>query len=645
MSPVIRDGRTWRDVRAIAIREQPPFHVRLAPDGRIISLNDTFERFFGRSEDEIQGANLLSWMSPLDMQRLLAQATALSPSRPVFEFDIQLEDADGEVHWYEWSVQGRFGADGVLEELDTVGRDITDKLIMQRRIEASERRYRAVVEDQSELIVRYAPDGVITFMNQALCRFLGRSVEEVIGASVLSFVQESVRPKIQYGLSLLDVNPPVVTRLYQITDASGQLRWTEWCQRALRDEDDTLVEVQSVGRDVTDRMAGEEERARLEAELLQVHKMEAIGQLAGGVAHDFNNLLTGITGNVSLLLMDLDTADPMRAPLEEVMEVADQAATVTRQLLSFSRRQVIARELVDVDALLRRFEPMLSRLLGERVALEIAGEGDAPRIYVDPTQLQQVILNLAVNGRDAMPDGGALRIETSAILLDQRYRRRHPYVEVGPYLRLAVIDHGLGMDEETQQRVFEPFFTTKDKERGTGLGLASVYGAIKQNEGSIELTSRPGEGTTVELFLPAWQGAEDPPKATPARPDEVPGGDELLLVVEDAPVVRKLAVLALRRAGYRVLEAAHGQEALKLAAELEEPPRLLITDIIMPGLYGTQLAEALQERWPELKVLYSSGYPDQELVSRDLDDEHASFLGKPYTPKELCARVRSLLDR
>jgi CheY-like chemotaxis protein len=365
--------------------------------------------------------------------------------------------------------------------------------------------------------------------------------------------------------------------------------------------------------------------------------------LAGGIAHDFNNLLTVITSYSDLLLEELGTEDPRRGDVAEIRKAGASAAGLTRQLLAFSRQQVLEPRVLDMNAVVSSAETLLKRLIGEDIELVTALAPRLGAIKADPGQLEQVIVNLAVNARDAMPEGGKITIETANVDMDVAYVRDHPLARPGPYVMLSVSDTGTGMDEQTQRRIFEPFFTTKEMGKGTGLGLATVYGIVKQSGGFIWVYSELDHGTTFKVYLPRVTEAVDAP--TPrAQPKESPRGTETVLLVEDAAAVRAVSRQVLERLGYAVLEAPDGKAALHLATKHRGPIHLLLTDVVMPELGGRQLAEQLTALRPELKVLYVSGYTDDAVVRHGVLEAGIAYLQKPFTPEILGRRVREVLD-
>jgi signal transduction histidine kinase/CheY-like chemotaxis protein len=412
-------------------------------------------------------------------------------------------------------------------------------------------------------------------------------------------------------------------------------------RRRAEDEQRRLVEQLSAANESLRQEIAQ--RESLEAQFRQAQKMEAVGRLAGGVAHDFNNQLTAILGYTELLARRGGEA-AARHDLEQIRKAATQAATLTRQLLAFSRKQVLQARVLSPNAVVHDMRSILSRMLGEDVQLEIVLAPDAGNVRTDPGQLQQVIMNLAVNARDAMPHGGRLTLETSNVTLDETYARSHVEVKPGAYVMLAVSDTGCGMSEEVRQHLFEPFFTTKEHGKGTGLGLATVDGIVRQSGGSIGVYSEPGRGSSIKIYLPHVAASEEsaPPREPPSPPRQA---SETILLAEDEELIMQLAERVLVRAGYRVLKARRGDEALALAAEHQGPIDLLITDVVMPGgVSGRDLAHGLSERYPALKVLYVSGYTDNAIVHHGLLDHGVNFLAKPFSVESLCARVREVLD-
>ncbi|MBI4167188.1 MAG: CHASE3 domain-containing protein [Acidobacteria bacterium] len=384
------------------------------------------------------------------------------------------------------------------------------------------------------------------------------------------------------------------------------------------------------------------ERKSVEAQLLQSQKMEAIGRLAGGIAHDFNNLLTVITGFSDLLLEMPDGDTTMRGYAAEIQKAGERAALLTRQLLAFSRRQILLPEVLDLNTVVIEVDTMLRRLIREDIELKTILSPGLGRVRVDPGQVHQILMNLAVNARDAMPRGGKLIIETANVELDNAYARRHAEVKPGPYVMLAVSDTGIGMTDEIKSHIFEPFFTTKEKGKGTGLGLATVYGIVKQSEGSIWIYSELGRGATFKIYLPRVEEAADP-RAPRETLDSLPAVSGTILLVEDEPGVRRLARRVLESRGYTVLEAGRGDEALQVSERHEGAIHLLLTDVIMPGMSGRELADRLGPKRPETKLLFMSGYTDESVLHHGVLESGIAFVQKPFTPDTLAQKVREML--
>ena len=381
-----------------------------------------------------------------------------------------------------------------------------------------------------------------------------------------------------------------------------------------------------------------------EMQLVQSQKLEAVGRLAGGISHDFNNLLTVILGYSDIVKRNLQDGDPLKRNVDEIIRASERAASLTRQLLAFSRKQVMQPKVFDLNTVVNDLEKMLRRMIGEDIELRVSAEIDLGNIKADPVQLEQVIMNLVVNARDAMPKGGKLSIETANVYLDESYSREHVSVVPGDYVMVAISDTGCGMDEETRLRIFEPFFTTKEQGKGTGLGLSMAYGIVKQSGGNIWVYSEEGRGTTFKIYFPRVTAeAQEYKRASQAS--EVPGGSETILLVEDAELVRTLARQVLQTVGYRVLEAANADAAIKLCDGINgDRIDLLLTDVVMPGMSGNDMSRILMAKQPGMPVLYMSGYTDDAIVQHGVLEAGINFLQKPFTPAALAAKVREVLD-
>jgi two-component system cell cycle sensor histidine kinase/response regulator CckA len=431
---------------------------------------------------------------------------------------------------------------------------------------------------------------------------------------------------------------------FRVLDRDGTERWLMSRGRPLRDANGQVVRFIGIVLDITERKQAEEDRAKLEEQLRQAQKMESVGRLAGGVAHDFNNLLTVIQGHCDLMQIQMSDRDPLLKEVKHIQQAGERAASLTRQLLAFSRRQMLAPIVLDLNDLLANLRRMLERLIGEDITLTTVLAPGLWSVTADPGQIEQVIMNLAINARDAMPTGGKLTIETGNVHLDDSYARTHPEALVGPCVMLAVSDTGHGMDEPTRSRIFEPFFTTKEPGRGTGLELATVYGIVKQSEGDILVYSKPGHGTTFKIYLPASETGAISLHTSHTQP-VTRGGNETILLVEDEEMVRDLVRIVLQNAGYSVLEAPHGKAALSLSAQHQGPIDLLMTDVVMPEIGGRELAEQLKALRPQMKVLFMSGYTDDVVVRYGLLTAEVEFLPKPFSPSVLASKVREVLGK
>ena len=384
-------------------------------------------------------------------------------------------------------------------------------------------------------------------------------------------------------------------------------------------------------------------RKQLEQQLQQSQKMEAFGRLAGGVAHDFNNLLTVIIGFSQLLLAESPAGSSQRELLEEITQASEQAVMLTRQLLAFSRQQLLEVQVLDMNTVVTEVGKMLDRLIGEDIDLVLVLNKDLGRVMADPGQIGQVLVNLAVNARDAMPQGGKLTIETTNVELDGAFAHDNLALEPGPYIMLAIADTGYGMDAKTQERIFEPFFTTKERGKGTGLGLSTVYGVVKQSGGSIWVYSEVGRGTTFKIYLPRVDEVIQSPLLTPETESELQGS-ETILVVEDAGAVRLLMRTTLEARGYTVVEAGMSEDAVAILQQAAQPIHLLLTDVVMPGMSGRELAEVVKAYHRGIRVLYTSGYTDDAVLRHGVLEPGSHFIQKPFRPIDLVRKVREVLD-
>ena len=426
-------------------------------------------------------------------------------------------------------------------------------------------------------------------------------------------------------------------------DIEGNTIWSEIIATPIKDQDGNITAALELVIPITERKRAEQEMAFLQEQLRQSQKIEAIGRLAGGIAHDFNNLLTVIQGNAQLSLMDLQEGDPLRKNIDEIKRASERAAELTRQLLAFSRKQVMEMRILALNQVLQRLDKMLRRMIGEDIELETIPSESLGTVKADPGQMEQVVINLAVNARDAMPEGGKLTIETANVELDEEYALSHVAVTPGRYVMLSLSDTGVGITPEVKEKIFEPFFTTKGVGKGTGLGLSTVYGIVKQSGGNIWVYSEPGQGTAFKIYFPRVDEPVEELREEVVK--EVVRGDETILVVEDEETVRKLAVRVLKRQGYKILEASEGGRALLLCEEFKDRIHLILTDVVMPGISGRKLVDRLKEIHPEMKVLYMSGYTDNAILHHGILEEGTNFIQKPFSMDGLARKVREVLDK
>ena len=497
--------------------------------------------------------------------------------------------------------------------------------------------FRRLTENALDLITILNGDGTIRFESQSIQQTLGYQPEDYLGKNAFEFVHPEDLPGVAKAFTeALQKHGNTACLTFRFRHKDGSWRMLEGVGNNLL-ADPVVKGIVFNSRDIT-------ERRRLEEQYLQSQKVAVVGRLAGGVAHDFNNILTAIMGYSELMLRGFDSTNPFYGSIVEIKKAAERAASLTGQLLAFSRKQMLQPKVLDLNSTLANMEKMLQRLIGEDIELCCVPASDLGRIKADPGQVEQVILNLVVNARDAMPQGGRVTVECGNISLSRRDVDERLEVKAGEYVLLAVTDSGIGMSAEVQSHLFEPFFTTKELGKGTGLGLATCHGIVKQSGGHIAVASELGRGTTFKVYLPRVHDETD---ALPIRDDSsvLPRGTETLLVVEDEPVLRELSSFVLRECGYLVLEAIDGRDALRVARENQGPAiDLLVTDVIMPEIGGKELAEKLRAEFPATKILFCSGYTEDSIIHHGVVDEGIAFLQKPYTPTFLARKVREVLD-
>src|SRR5271157_478831 len=513
-----------------------------------------------------------------------------------------------------------------------------------KALQESESRFRAIFEQAAIGMADSSLDARFIRVNQRFCKILGYSREELLGRTFRDITHpDDLARDAQLVAQLLkgETSGFAVEKRYLRKD--GGVVWANLLLSLLRSPSGDPLNFVAVVEDITAQKRAEDERRNLERQLLQAQKMESVGRLAGGVAHDFNNHLTVIGGYCAMLLDEMHPGDPLREPVEEILLAGNRAAALTQQLLAFSRKQVAEPRVISLNQVVGDSLKMLSRLIGDDVEIVTHFDADLGSVVVDPSQINQVLMNLAINARDAMPAGGRIVVETSNTEIDEGYAAQHAGVVPGHYVLLSISDTGAGMSQEVVQHIFEPFFTTKDIGAGTGLGLSMVYGIVKQAGGWIWVYSEPGQGSTFKVYLPRAGGAPEPLPASVSAAEDL-RGTETVLVVEDQPDVRKLTLAILESQGYRLLEAASGSEALALSELYPEPIHLLITDVVMPGMTGRELATRLSALRPSLKTLYTSGYTANAIGHEGALNPGEAYLPKPFSPAQLAAKVREVLS-
>ncbi len=532
--------------------------------------------------------------------------------------------------------------DRLARLVPVIERELREAQMRQERRQAEavlhdrEQRFRALIENASDVILTLDPTGRITYVSPALFRVLGYSPVEYVGLNAFDMLHpDDVRENTAVFAQLLKQPGGSIASQFRFRHKDGSWRWLEAVASNLLAEPSVQAVVTNL-RDVT-------ERNHLEAQFLQAQKMEAIGHLTAGIAHDFNNLLTAINGFAGLMKMRLPPDNPLQETTDMILHSGQQAANLVRQLLTFSRKQIVTPEIIELNAVVTKVERMLERIIGEHIHMITNLAPDLWPIKADPMQMEQIIVNLAINARDAMLSGGRLIIETNNAILDEDYVATHLEALPGAYVLLAIGDTGIGMTEEVKAHLFEPFFTTKGQGKGTGLGLATVYGIVKHYGGCIWVGSEIGQGSTFKIYLPRAEVSHFSPSPS-QRVVEKPTGSETILLVEDSGGVRDMVRRTLEELGYTVLAAPDGPTALELVDGYPGLIDLLLTDVVMPGLSGKDLAERLLQTRIDLKVIFMSGYSEEAIANRGILSPHTFLLQKPFSPLEMALRVREVLD-
>ncbi len=623
--------------------DKSPFGVVIInPDGKFEYINNKFRELFGYDLAEIPDGK--TWFRK-------AYPDPVYRNEVIKKWIDDLKSTkDGEVRPRVFTVRCKDGSEKIINFISVLFEtgqnlmfceDFTELKRAEESLRESEEKYRTLIERANDGIV-IIQDGIMKFANPRIAEMWGGTPEEIIGTPFTKYIHPDEVSKLEdrYRRRMAGEEvTPIYETILQRRDGSPFYAEINAGLISYEGRPADLVIV----RDITERKRMEQEMVSLQAQLQQAQKMEAIGRLAGGIAHDFNNLLSVIKGTCQLSLLDLREGDPLYGDLKEIERASDRAADLTRQLLAFSRKQIMEMRVLDLNDVIKGFEKMLKRIIGEDIELVTYLSEGLGRVKVDQAQMEQAIINIVVNARDAMPKGGRLTIETANVELDEEYARRHIGVKPGSYVMVAISDTGVGMTPEVKDRIFEPFFTTKEMGMGTGLGLSTVYGIVKQSGGNIWVYSEPGRGATFKIYLPRV----DEPVAELREEviQETPQGSETVLEVEDEETVRKLAVRLLKKQGYRVLEAPDGGQAFILCERYTEPIHLILSDVVMPGISGRELVERLQRIHPEAKAIYMSGYTDNVILHHGILEEGLNFIQKPFTLESLARKVREVLDK
>jgi len=620
----------------------PVGYQSLDAQGRFLDVNRSWLEMLGYESDEVIGKWFGDFLVP-DMVEAFRERFPrfVAAGKTTTEFEMRRKDGRTVTVAFDGTIG--YEEDGTFKQTHCVLTDITERRKNEEELRKQKDFYELILNRVNDGIWVTDGDDRMIYLNPGMERIAGVEADEVLGLSVTEdFPPETTRYFIQHYARAKSTGTPQPYEAEVVTPAGRPTVQSGWLLPRFNEGrfEGMICTIQ----DVTERRMAEAELRERDDQLRQSQKMEAVGQLAGGIAHDFNNLLTAIIGYSDLILSGAENRDPgVRGDVKEIKRAADRASALTRQILAFSRRQALAPTPASLNDIVRGMQSLLQRTLGEDVEVVIMLHADLGHVEVDVHQFEQVLMNLALNARDAMPAGGTLTLETGNLELDEEYCRTHPDAEPGSYVVLSVSDTGVGMDPEVQSRVFEPFFTTKAPGQGTGLGLATVYGIVRQSGGSVGIDSEPGRGTTFRVFLPRIARAtavSPPPSSTVST-----RGHETILVVEDEASVRKLVTRILEGLGYRLLQAATAPEALDVMEGESRPIDLLLTDVVLPGeMQGNDLAGLVQSAEPRLPVLYVSGYTRDAIVHSGRLDEGVNYLEKPFTPDALALKVREVLD-
>ncbi|HEY3861716.1 MAG TPA: MASE1 domain-containing protein [Verrucomicrobiae bacterium] len=617
------------------VEDQTDLICRFRPDGVLVFVNQAYCRFHGRSWEQLIGSNFFPSLMEQDREIPLQQFSRLTPAEPMQAYDNKALLGDGRLVWQQCSVRALFDESGRITEFQAVMQDITRRKESEEALRLGEERFRAILDSMVDGVIVLDKEGCATLFNPAAEQIFQRPAVQVLRQPVQNLFAAEDWPRYNdYLSSHLGQNPPKVIEANAVRPGGAHLPIDLAVSEITRGGARMVI---VIVRDIA-------ERKKLEDQYRQSQKMEAVGRLAGGIAHDFNNLMQAILGYSNLLDRRLAPGDPNHETVEHIQKSLAHAVSLTRQLLAFSRKQVLKPKLLPLNSVVAEMTHLLRRVLGETIQLKLVLGEPVACIRADPGQMEQLILNLAINARDAMPRGGVLSIETSNVTLAEPTALLTGQLPPGCYALLAVADTGCGMTAEVQAHLFEPFYTTKETGKGTGLGLSNVYGVVKQSGGEINVLTAANRGAAFHIYLPLLEGRPGEEESTHMLPAAA-GGNETVLLVEDEELVRMMLLEVFKSAGYVVLDARHGTDAITLSERYVEPIDLLVTDVTMPGFSGVELAQRLGAARPAMRVLFISGYTDQEAGQWGKLNQPVQYLQKPFHPDAVLAKVRHILDR
>jgi two-component system, cell cycle sensor histidine kinase and response regulator CckA len=614
---------------------------------RFTYFSPAVERISGFTPAEVMARSIEQIVTPESLPGAYAAIKRSADARREGDYrshetiELELVRKDGTTVWTENEISFMFDEAGEAVGIIGVTRDISRRRRVENELMESEERFRSLIQSVSDMIFILAPDGKISYESPSASRILGYPEGHFLGKTPFALVHPDDLAILTQEMDLVarSTNSGLPTE-FRLKTPEDEWRWLE-ALASNRFDNPAIQGIVITVRDISERKRSEAEKEKLNAQLLQAKKMEAVGQMAGGIAHDFNNMLSVVIGQTELAILRADLDEDLRGRLKAMNEAAHRSAQLVRQMLGFARKQTISPQVLDINTTISGMLTMLHRLIGEDIDMVWVPGSDVGRVKIDPSQIDQILANLMVNSRDAINGVGAITIETGYKEIDEAYCRAHLGFLPGKYVVLSVSDNGCGMNKETIAQIFDPFFTTKPAGKGTGLGMATVYGIVKQNNGFINVYSEPGQGSTFTIFLPVVDELPDP---AGANADTVLEGTGTILVVEDDPSLLNMTRSILEQLGYTVIAAETPEHAIKIGREQKIPVDLLITDVVMPQMNGMELVRCLQKTIPDLKYLFMSGYPADIIAHRGVLGSGLHFLQKPFSIREIAAKVREAID-